>query len=123
MPNSTCFGSISSIFTSRGGTVQHALDHGVGADRFTGAGGACDQKMRHLGKVGQHDAAADIPPSATVSLLFALENSVESISSRRQTLPQILFGTSMPTAALPGMEPRSARRWRRAAERCRPTGR
>ena len=42
-------------------------------------------------------------PSTAVSLLFALRNSSESISSRIETMLTTLFGTSMPTAALPGI--------------------
>ena len=42
-------------------------------------------------------------PSTAVSLLLALRNLSESISSRMETMLTTLFGTSIPTAALPGI--------------------
>ena len=42
-------------------------------------------------------------PSTAVSLLLAFLNLSESISSRMETMLTTLFGTSIPTAALPGI--------------------
>ena len=42
------------------GLVEKTHDDRVDADRFTGTGRACNQKVRHLGNIGYHRLACDI---------------------------------------------------------------
>ena len=66
----------------RFGFEENAHDQRVDADRFAGACGAGDQQMRHL-----LDISHDGPPSDVLSI----------------TGDGSLFGTSIPTAAFPGI--------------------
>ena len=71
--------------------------------RLAGAGGPGDQQVRHLGQVGDDEAALDVlaerPRSSGVGRCSPLDRS----TSPRNTISVSALGISTPTAVLPGI--------------------
>ncbi len=104
MPSSTTFGSIIRKRTSSGVDLYKRLI--IIEFMHTDLPEPVEPAISRWG-ILERSATATPPamslPSATVSLLLDETNALLSISSRMRTTVFFLLGTSMPTAALPGM--------------------
>jgi len=90
-------------YIPRTGVVNDRGDDRVDAYGFARAGGAGDQQVRHLRKIGHERLAADVLAERDGQIGLGVRPSSDSRISRRPTGVAFWLGTSTPTAAFPGI--------------------
>ena len=103
MPSSTTFGSIiKKAHIVRAGFIQQAHDKRVDTKRTEPVVPAM-RTMRHFAEVCHRYLTGNVAAKRHVRGFFEVIKLFDSTSSRMRTMVFTLFGTSMPTAALPGI--------------------